>query len=285
MKRFRGDPDKSRRYHDRVARQYDAIYDDPYWEYHDELTWSSIKPHLPRDLALPCADLGCGTGKWAMRLLKSGFAVTLVDHSGAMVEQARGKVAAMGNKAARATLLQADMIDLSALSDGQFALVLAMGDPLSICVDPAAAVREMNRICRPGGVVIASADNQLAAIDYYAKSGDLDGLETLVTTGRVRWLTADAREQFDLTTFTPASLHRLFEKAGFEVLDTIGKTILPVRKYPQLLARPDAVQRMLKLEAQLGRDPAAAAVAGHLQITARKPPTADKPHIRDAASP
>src|SRR4051794_10302591 len=32
--------DASRRYHDRVARQYDSIYDeDPYWAFHDELTW------------------------------------------------------------------------------------------------------------------------------------------------------------------------------------------------------------------------------------------------------
>ncbi len=32
--------DRSRRYHDRasVARQYDSIYDDPYWAFHDELT-------------------------------------------------------------------------------------------------------------------------------------------------------------------------------------------------------------------------------------------------------
>jgi hypothetical protein len=68
----RGNRDASRRYHDRVARQYDSIYDDPYWEFHDELTWRLIKPFLPRDAAARCADLGCGTGKWGLRLLKSG---------------------------------------------------------------------------------------------------------------------------------------------------------------------------------------------------------------------
>jgi hypothetical protein len=71
-----GSSEKSRRYHDRVARQYDAIYDDPYWAFHDELTWRLIKPHLPRDATAACADLGCGTGKWGMKLLKSGFATT-----------------------------------------------------------------------------------------------------------------------------------------------------------------------------------------------------------------
>jgi len=34
--------DASKRYHDRVARQYDSIYDDPYWHFHDELTWRLI---------------------------------------------------------------------------------------------------------------------------------------------------------------------------------------------------------------------------------------------------
>ena len=66
----RGNRDASRRYHDRVARQYHAIYDDPYWDFHDELTWRIIKPHLPRQTSAQCADLGCGTGKWGLKLLK-----------------------------------------------------------------------------------------------------------------------------------------------------------------------------------------------------------------------
>jgi ubiquinone/menaquinone biosynthesis C-methylase UbiE len=64
--RQRGPRDASRRYHDRVARQYDAIYDDSYWEFHDELTWRMIKPHLPREAHASCADLACGTGTWGL---------------------------------------------------------------------------------------------------------------------------------------------------------------------------------------------------------------------------
>src|SRR5579864_7370981 len=93
--------DPSRRYHDRVARQYDAIYDDPYWHFHDELTWRLIKPHLPRDASASCIDLGCGTGKWGIRLLKSGFATTFVDHAAAMIEKARQKVQELGPKSKR----------------------------------------------------------------------------------------------------------------------------------------------------------------------------------------
>jgi ubiquinone/menaquinone biosynthesis C-methylase UbiE len=265
-----GPRDASRRYHDRVARQYDAIYDDPYWEFHDEFTWRSIKPHIPRDVSAQCLDLGCGTGKWGLKLLKSGFATTFVDHAAAMIEQTRAKVEAMGPKAKKATLVVADIVDLAALPPETFSLTVAMGDPLSICSDPLRAAREMHRISCPGGIVIASADNKLAALDHFVERGNLDALEEFIHTSRTQWLTADERERFDLTMFTPLSLRKLFEKSGFDVIDVIGKTILPVRQNKILLTKPDAIERLLKLEAELARDPAAAGRAGHLQIVARR---------------
>ena len=262
--------DGSRRYHDRVARQYDAIYDDPYWEFHDEFTWRSIKPNLPRDQSAQCIDLGCGTGKWGMKLLKTGFATAFIDHSAAMVEKAREKVQTMGPKAKKASFHALDMIDMSPLADDYYSLILAMGDPLSICSDPQRAVREMNRVSKTGGVVIATADNKLAAIDHFVERGNLEALEEFVRTSRTQWLTQDERERFELTTFTPASLRKLFEKFGFEVIDLIGKPVIPVRDNKFLLSQPDAVERLLALEQELARDPHSAGRAGHLQIVARK---------------
>jgi len=265
--------DASRRYHDRVARQYDAIYDDPYWAFHDELTWRLIKPFLPRTQPAFCADLGCGTGKWGLKLLKSGFGVIFVDNAAAMIEQVRGKIDAMGPRAKRATLLVADIVNLDEIERDSVSLSVAMGDPLSICSNALAAARAMHRNTTPGGIVIATADNKLAAIDHYIERGNLDALEDFVRTSRTQWLTADQREQFELTTFTPLSLRKLFESAGFEVLQLVGKPIIPVRQNKHLLSQPDAVERLLKLEAELSKDPAAAAFAGHLQIVARKPAT------------
>lgn len=265
-----------------MARQYDSIYDDPFWEFHDELTWRLIKPHLPRDLSSRCADLGCGTGKWGLKLLKSGFAVTFLDSSAAMIEQVRGKVEAMGPKAQRAALVVADIVEMAPVESAQFDLILAMGDPLSICTNPTAATREFARICKPGGIVIATADNKLAAIDHYVERGNLDVLEEFIQSGRTEWLTQDPRERFELTTFTPDSLRKLFERSGFEVLGITGKTIIPARQNKKLLESPDAIERLLKLEQSLATDPASAGRAGHLQIVARRQLQADAKSERNA---
>jgi ubiquinone/menaquinone biosynthesis C-methylase UbiE len=262
--------DASRRYHDRVARQYDAIYDDPYWAFHDELTWRAVKPHLPRDATAACCDLGCGTGKWGLKLLKSGFATTFVDHAAAMVEQVRPKLDVLGPKGTKGTLIVADIVDMPAVPGDAFMLVLAMGDPLSICSDAKRACREMARITRPGGVVIATADNKLAALDHFVERGSLDELEDFVARGRTNWLTANEQERFELTTFTPASLRRLFDANGFETISVTGKTVIPVRNNRKLLEDRGAVERLLEIEAELSKDPAAAGRCGHLQIVARR---------------
>jgi ubiquinone/menaquinone biosynthesis C-methylase UbiE len=260
----------SRRYHDRVARQYDSIYDDPYWELHDELTWRRVKPWIPRDANAACCDLGCGTGKWGLKLLKSGFPTTFVDHAAAMVEQIRPKLDTMGPRGKKATLIVADIVDMPAVPSDTFSLVVAMGDPLSICSHAMLAVREIARITRTDGIVIATADNKLASIDHFAERGSLDDLEAFIESGKTNWLTADERERFELTTFTPASLRRVFDSNGFDTVEVTGKTVIPVRTNRKLLEEPNAVERLLKIEAELSKDPASAGRCGHLQIVARR---------------
>jgi SAM-dependent methyltransferase len=262
--------DRSVKYHNRVAKKYDAIYDDDYWAFHDEITWHRVKPHLPRDANARCLDLGCGTGKWGLKLLKSGFHTTFVDHSPAMVGEVRGKLDEL-NKTHKAEAHVGDIVAMPMLPSSAFSLTVAMGDPLSICSDPVSAAREMARTTVAGGIVIATADNKLGAIDHYMKDGDLDAFEKFMQNGRTRWLTRDEAEQFELHTFTPGSLRRLFDKNGFDVVEVTGKTILPIRQFKDLLrATPDAFRRLVEIEKKLNDDEDAAARASHLQIVARR---------------
>lgn len=261
--------ERNRDYHDRVARRYDGIYKGRRWELWDELSWAPLKVWLPADLRAPVADLGCGTGKYGLRAAKSGYSVTLSDLSQGMLEAARRRAAEMG-LAERVRFVQADILDLSALPQEHFALAIAQGDVLSFAAQPAQALKQVRKILRPAGVLVASLDQTLAAIDHYAEKADLDGLEKLLKTGEMEWLARDAAERFPVHTLTPERLREMFTRAGFEVLDLFGKTVLPLKKLEALLEDHAAAERILALERKLCRLPSALGRASHLQITARK---------------
>ena len=258
-----------RRYHDRVAGRYDASYDDAYWQWHDALTWQHLKGHLPSDTSAPVLDLGCGTGKWALKLAKSGYAVTCVDISGAMVEQARRKFEAAG-LLQRAEFVQADLCDLGGLPAGKFALAVALGEPIGSASSPSQALKQIRRRLTEGGVLVATFDNRWAAIDYYLERGKPDEFAEFLRTGQTHWLTRDAEERFPIYTHSPAQVVKLLEQAGYEVIDLIGKTVLPMRHHRHLLADAQQRRSWLKLEQRLWRDPAAVGRAAHIQVVGRR---------------
>ena len=271
----RKDRNASQRYHDRVARQYDEMYDDAFWEFHDRVTWNHLKQFLPKTMA-PVLDLGCGTGKWGLKLLKMGYPTTFVDHSELMLVEVREKLATwaaqpdLAAKVAKATVLQADAIDLAALPREHFGLVVAMGDVVSICSDPAKCIGQVAAALQPGGVFVFTVDNALAAIDHFVETGNVAALAGFVKTGQTHWLTSSKEEQFEVRMFRPAEIDHLTVSRGFEILSRIGKTVIPARRNKKFFEQDGNVERLVELEALLAKEPTALARASHLQIAARK---------------
>ncbi len=260
------------RYHDRVARRYDASYDDAYWRFHDALTWDYIKPHLPADQSVPILDLGCGTGKWGMKLITSGYRVMFVDISGAMIGKAKLAVEELG-RSERADFLQADLCDLGDLENGAYAMALAMGDPIGCASKPGRALKEIRKKLQPSSILIATLDNKLGALEYYLKGRDPEAMSKFLKTGRTHWLTKDKEEQFDIHTYSPREARALFEAGEFEVLELRGKTVLNFNQRPQRALLDDSGKRLewMRIEKKLSRDPDAVARAGHLQIVGKTP--------------
>ena len=261
--------DANERYHNRIAHRYDDIYRGARWDYWYELSWTPTKAQLPSDLRAPVLDVGCGTGKYGLRAAKSGYHVTLSDLSQGMVDVARQKAEAL-DLLDRTAFLKADVMDLSALPREHFALAIAQGDVLSFAGHPGRAVKELRKVLRPGGVLVASLDQTLAALDHYCEKNDLDSLERLVRNGEMEWLANDISERFPVHTFTPEKLRDLFETAGFEVLDLFGKTVLPFKKLEPLFAEEEQAERIMTLEKRLCRLPSAMGRASHLQIAVKK---------------
>ena len=256
------------KYYDRVAPRYDASYDDAFWQWHDALTWDYLKPFLPTDMRTRVLDLGCGTGKWAAKLLKSGYSVTCVDVSHSMLDRARKKIEQQGG-VKRASFVQADLCEMGELPAAQAGLAVAFGDPIGCTRSPARTMKQIRRLLTPGGVLVATFDNRLAAIDYYLGQGEPTVLARFLRDGKTHWLTKDAAEQFEITTYAPGDVRNLVQAAGFEVLDVVGKTVLPMRHYRELLAEAGDRRRWAKIEKSVCREPAAIGRASHVQIACR----------------
>ena len=256
------------RYHDRVAPRYDDSYDDDFWKWHDELTWGYLKPFLPSDLRGAVLDLGCGTGKWAAKLAKTGYAVTSVDISIRMLDRARMKVESEAG-AVESEFIQADLCDLSELPKRSFAMAVAMGDPIGCTPSPAKAMKQIRRLLTDDGVLVATFDNRLAALEFYLQSGDANAMGRFLRNGRTHWFTSDPEEQFPIVTFTPDGVRDLVESSGFDVLEMVGKTVLPMRHHRHLLAESRDRRAWAAIERKLSRNPHAMGRASHIQVACR----------------
>jgi SAM-dependent methyltransferase len=98
-------------------------------------------------------DAGCGTGRYAAFLAELGHAVTGLDASPAMVEQARANVPG-------ATFLTGDVMALPVESARFDAVVHSL--VMSHVADLAAAVAEIARVLKPGGRAVISAPHPIA---------------------------------------------------------------------------------------------------------------------------
>ncbi len=89
------------------ARYYDLLYKDKDYADEAEYVCDLIKKHCPK--AKNILDLGCGTGKHDFLLAQSGFEVTGVDQSEAMLTAANAKLSVIKPKTPSLSFRQGDI--------------------------------------------------------------------------------------------------------------------------------------------------------------------------------
>ena len=258
-------------YYARMARQYDEQqYVNIWWRIlYDGLTWEHIRPCLPGEgLVL---DAGGGTGKWSLRMAKekAGLSIVLLDVSREMLLVAREKLAREG-LSGRVWLVEADICAMP-FRPGVFDFALAEGDPISYCDDPGKAVKELNRVLKPGSYVQAGVDSLFAIVRRLMHEGRIEEAERVLREGRFT-----SSWGFRWWVFTPRSLRVLFEDAGFEVVRISGKPVLSPwsEKLVEALRDEENARKALELELSACDEPSITGVGSHLHVVARKPPQA-----------
>lgn len=251
-----------------VAQEYDAGYVGGYWEVYDAVTLETAARVLPSSGGR-ILDAGAGTGKFALRFLEAGHAVTLLDPSAKMLEEARRKIEAAGlSKAAEFVVGDISKMDLPT---GSFDAVFCEGDPLSYCRDNHRdAAREILRVLRPGGGFYVSCDSKWwTALLQFANDEVEAGLHVVDT--------AAARDRYGIPvrTFEPRELREIFEGAGAHAVEIAAKvtltSFLGKEKLAATLADPASRRRLIELELRASREPTLAGIGGHLQVLGRKP--------------
>jgi malonyl-CoA O-methyltransferase len=110
--------------------------------------------HFPKLLGpvkgLEVADIGCGTGRHALRLVELGGRVTAVDFSQGMLERAKEKAAGRPIR-----FIQHDLAHPLPLPDAAFDRVICCL-VLDHIADLESFFRELKRICKPDGFIAIS---------------------------------------------------------------------------------------------------------------------------------
>ena len=259
------------KYHDRVAGIYDTIYDgSPYWEAVFEITWRHMLKFLPRKMSTKCLDVGCGTGRWGLRILKSGYECDFLDISQKMIDQVSKKLAKIPNSTYEPKLYHTSIASMKMIDNESYDYIVGQGDPLGSAGKPERTFKELTRILRPNGIMIMSVDNIYGGMFHYLKENDIDGLEKFIQNGRTNWVTDDTKEQYEVTAFTPKKIRSMCKARGLEVLSIIGKTALPLRRFQECLKDKAARERIIKIEEKLNSVEAMLGNAAHLEFVAKK---------------
>lgn len=128
-----------------------------------------LLPHVDRGMRM--LDVGCGPGTITVDLagLVDPGVVTAVEITDAALDLARQEAARRGR-----SNIEFVVSDIYALGfpDDTFDVVHAH-QVLQHIADPVAALREMRRVCKPGGVV-AARDSDYAAFTWYPAIPELD---------------------------------------------------------------------------------------------------------------
>jgi SAM-dependent methyltransferase len=185
-------------------------------------------------------DVGCGTGKSFMPMVRRGYDVTAFDISPAMVERAR----ALAGDAAE--VLVADARELPVL--GRFDLVTSINDSLNYLLteeELLAAFRGIAANLRPGGLFVFDLNTLGAYRHFFARDiamevdgaffcwrgeSDADAAPGLLASSVVEVFSSDDGESWHRTRsrhvqrhHPPELVERVLGEAGFDLLERRGQ--------------------------------------------------------------
>jgi ubiquinone/menaquinone biosynthesis C-methylase UbiE len=229
-------------------------------------------------------DIGSGPGRYAIDLVTLGAQVTVADLSPVQLELARARLAECGLLDRVEAVRALDVTDLSPLADASFDAIVCYGGVLSYARDAhPRAIRELTRVVRPSGVVLASVISLYGTLRLI---GPLDAAMVLEEIDRhldwsavlagapVVYTRPDSAEFHQpIALFTSAGLCAALTAAGLavEAVASSNCVVPQFSRIPNLEANDAAARKLADLERALADVPGLVDAGGHIIAVARRP--------------
>lgn len=223
----------------------------------DGLMRSSGRPELS------VADVGGGTGGFAVPIAKLGHRVMVVDPSPnalATLER-RAKDAGV---AERIEARQGEAAKLADFVGSEQVDVVVCHGVLEIADDPQAAAAGLHAALRPGGLASVLVAQRHAAVLARAVTGHLADALQVLRSPAGHWVTGDPLPR----RFDEASITALLEQAGFSIESLHGVRVFTDLVPGETIDEPSRFRDLLELEIAAGEEPALRAIAGQLHVLA-----------------
>ena len=233
------------------------------------VVWNSLRVALDGLVAtsgrpeLAVADVGGGTGGFAVPIAELGHRVTVVDPSPnalATLER-RAKDAGVAD---RVVARQGEAVSLADVVGSGSADVVVCHGVLELVDDPEAAVGGLHAVLRPGGLASVLVAQRHAAVLARAVAGHLaDALVVLRSTTGHGAAGDPLPRRFDQDSITI-----LLMEAGFTIESVHGVRVFTDLVPGESMDEPSRARDLLELETAAADEPALRAIAGQLHVLA-----------------
>ncbi len=269
-------PDETRARFNSGAVALSDYNQQPLGRIRQELTWQNLVRHLPdasgQDPPPTVLDAGGGSGELALRLVRHGYRVWLLDYAPAMLDQARQAAQSLDAEA-RARLVIGNMAveDAEQYFDAGFFDVIACHTLLEYLVDPATALGSLAGLLHGGGLVSVSCVNRHAEVlrRVWSRGDPWRALEMLEEADRPRVFRAAL---FDLQgrAYGAEEVVAWLDAVGFATVAVYGIRVFADFLPSERLHEPGFFEAVLGLETAVADRAPYSRLARYFQLVAHK---------------